>query len=95
MGESRQQLFDKLDELAPDDPQVPGIQKRINEIETWMIKKKFIKHVTNWGVFSDQSPLYPHHTGYVKFADISLVGALNGKGLNYNSDNSIHNCIMC
>jgi len=95
MGESRQELFDKLDDLPVDDPQIPGIQKRINEIERWMIKKKFIKYETKWGVFSDQSELYPHHTGFVNFADIQLVGALNGKGLNYNKDNSIHNCKRC
>jgi len=90
MGESRQQLFDKLDELPADDPQIPGIQKRINEIERWMIKKEFIKHETKWGVFSDQSELYPYKTGYVNFADISLVGALNNKGINFNKDGSIH-----
>ncbi len=95
MGESRQQLFDKLDDLAPDDPQVPKIQKRINEIEDWMIIQEYIKHKTKWGIFADQSPLYPHHTGYVNFGDVLLVGALNGKGLNYNKDNSVHNCTLC
>ena len=90
MGESRQQLFDKLDELSPDDPQVSGIQKRINEIERWMIKKKFIKHETKWGVFINKSSLYPYETGYVMFDDIKLVGSLNGKGLNYNIDGTIH-----
>ena len=95
MGESRQELFDKLDDLPTDDPQIPRIQKRINEIERWMIKKEYIKHETKWGVFSDQSELYPWHTGFVNFADINLVGALNEKGLNYNSDNTIHNCKIC
>lgn len=92
MGESRQQLFDKLDELPHDDPQVPGIQKRINEIEQWMIKKQYIKHITNWGAFSDKSELYPFHTGYVNIEDIKLVASLNNKGINYNMDGSIHNC---
>lgn len=95
MGESRQELFNKLDELPANDPQIPKIQKRINEIEEWMIKKEFIKHVTKWGAFSDQSELYPWHTGYVNFGDIPLVGALNNKGLNYNKDNTIHNCNVC
>lgn len=95
MGESRAELFDKLDELPHDDPQVPGIQKRINEIEQWMIKKGFITHTTKWGAFTDKSELYPFHTGYVNFGDISLVGALNGKGINYNMDKSIHNCPIC
>lgn len=90
MGESRQELFDKLDDLPADDPQIPGIQNRINEIERWMIKKEFIKHVTKWGVFSDQSEIYPWHTGYVNFSDIKLVGNLNNIGINYNSDGSIH-----
>jgi len=87
---SRQQLFAKLDELKPDDPQIPGIQKRINEIEKWMIKKEFIKHETKWGEFNDQSFLYPWGTGYVNFNDIKLVGALNNKGINYNLDGSVH-----
>jgi len=95
MKESRRELFDKLDELAPDDPQVPKIQKRINEIEEWMITQGFIQNKTKWGTFDDQSSLYPHHTGFVKFSDIKLVGALNGKGLNYNRDNSVHNCSLC
>lgn len=90
MGESRQELFDKLDELPHNDPQIPGIQKRINEIEQWMIKKKYIKHITNWGAFSNKSSLYPYTTGFIDFDDIKLVGSLNGKGLNYNIDGSIH-----
>lgn len=90
MGESRQELFDKLDELSADDPQIPMIQKRINEIERWMIKKGFTKHETKWGTFSDKSELYPYETGYVDFSDIHLVGALNGTGLNYNTDKSVH-----
>jgi len=87
---SRQELFDKLDELPADDPQVPMIQKRINEIERWMIKKEFIKYETKWGAFSGQSELYPWYTGYVDFGDIHLVGALNGIGLDYNIDKSVH-----
>lgn len=95
MGESRQELFNKLDDLPVDDPQIPKIQKRINEIEEWMIKKEFIKHITRFGDFTDQSELYPYKTGYVNFTDIQLVGVLNGKGLNYNKDNTIHNCKKC
>jgi len=95
MGESRQELFAKLDDLPADDPQIQKIQKRINEIEEWMIKKEFIKHITRFGDFTDQSSLYPWHTGFINFADIHLVGILNGKGLNYNKDNTIHNCNLC
>ena len=74
MGESRQELFDKLDDLPVDDPQISGIQKRINEIERWMIKQEYIKYETKWGSFSNKSSLYPYKTGYIDFNDVKLVG---------------------
>jgi len=95
MGESRQELFAKLDDLPADSPQIPKTQKRINEIEEWMIKQGFIKHITRFGDFTDQSSLYPYKTGFIDFNDVKLIGSLNGKGLNYNKDNTIHNCNLC
>ncbi len=70
MGESRQQLFEKLDDLPSDHSDVPKVQKRINEIEEWMIKQGYIKHVTKWGEFADRSPIYPLQTGYIDFDDV-------------------------
>ena len=79
-----------------DDPRVPEIQKEINSIEEWMIGKGIKKEgLTQWGMGGGNAINYPHHTGYVKFKDIHLVGELNGLGINYNEDGSVHVCPNC
>lgn len=80
-----------------DDPKREDVQKKINEIEQYMIKMGWkTDGITRWtNSVVGVSGIYPWHTGYVKLKDMSMVGNLNGKGINYNSDGSIHNCQRC
>ncbi|WP_428323626.1 hypothetical protein [Nitrosopumilus sp.] len=94
MGSERQELFDELDSLEPDDPRIPKIQERINEIEKWMIKRNYIKSITKWGD-SNISPIYPYHTGAVYLEDLGRVASFNNEGLNYTTTKAIHVCKMC
>ena len=89
--------WDQLRNMDWDDPRREDVQKNINGIEVYMIKMKWkTDGITQWDKSSNKnSQEYPFHTGFVDFGDISMVGKLNGKGINYNSDNSIHNCQLC
>jgi hypothetical protein len=81
-----------------DDPMRPDIEKKINDIEQFCIEKGYggITKLTVWGNMSNnESPNYPYHTGFVNLRDIPMVGELNGTGLNYNADKSIHHCKKC
>ena len=90
-------LWQQIRDMNWDDPRRNDVQKEINSIEEWMITKGIKKDgITQWGEMSGgNSIIYPHHTGYVRFEDISMVGELNGKGLHYNSDGSVHICPIC
>ncbi len=79
------------------DPRRIDVQKKINEIEQYMIKQSWkTDGLTKWSDSTvGTSSIYPWHTGYINFEDIKMVGAMNGTGINYNSDGSVHNCQMC
>ena len=52
--------------------------------------------LTTWtGGNMGDNELYPWHTGYIEVKDMWMVGSLNGKGLNYNRDKTIHFCENC
>lgn len=91
------ELREKLLTLDYDHPDVPEIQKEINRIEQWCIDndKGYIKSLTVWGKTNSDSQLYPWHVGVVYLEDIYMVGALNGKGINYEHDGKIHICDYC
>ncbi len=90
-------LWGQLRGMDIDDPRRQDVQKKINEIEQFMIKKGWkTDGITRWtSSIGGTSDIYPWHTGYVKLKDVSMVASLNGKGINYNSDGSIHNCQLC
>lgn len=90
----RQDLFKQLEDLDPFDPKRKEIQKKINEIEEYCIKKGWLQSITKWESF-EVSDNYPWHCGAIWFDDISLVGELNNKGINYNYDETIHVCQDC
>lgn len=97
MGKLRE-LRDELDQMEWDDPRRPEIQKKINGIEQWCIdnNKGFVTKLTSWTQSGNGgNPKYPWHTGFVNIRDIGMVASLNGIGINYNSDKSIHNCPDC
>lgn len=82
--------------MDDDDPRIVEVQKEINSIEEWMIGKGIKKNgITQWTKFGKITEIYPHHTGYVRFEDIHMVAELNGLGINYNQDGSIHTCTNC
>lgn len=57
-----------------DDPRRKDVQKKINDIEKWMIENKIgsIKEVTKWNdnKYMGMSESYPHNTGYIFFNDL-------------------------
>ena len=90
------ELWQQIKDMDYDDPRVPEVQKEINDVEEWMITKGYkTDGVTQWGKFSGNSNEYPHHTGFVRYEDISMIGDLNGLGISYNADGSVHICPKC
>ena len=91
-------LRERREQMDWDDPNRIAIEEEINKIEQWCIdnNKGFVTKLTTWtnGLGGDNE-LYPWHTGYIDVKDIWMVGSLNGKGLNYNADKSIHICQHC
>ena len=96
MGKLKE-LWDQLKSLDDDSPLRGDIQKEINKLEEYCISKGFagFTTITNWNNNKSKSDIYPWHSGAVFASDIWMVGELNGKHLNYNSDNSIHVCDEC
>lgn len=96
MGKLKE-LWDKLKTLEEGDQRIPDIQLEINKIEQFCINKGYggFTSITNWNNVKGTSPLYPWHTGFVFINDISLVGDLNGKGINYDKSGGIHKCGNC
>jgi len=90
-------LWGQLRGMDIDDPRKIDVQKKINKIERYMINQKWkTDGITQWSNSTvGASSIYPWHTGYIKLKDIQMVGGMNGKGINYNSDGSIHNCQLC
>jgi len=91
-------LRERREQMEWDDPNRIAIEEEINNIEQWCIdnNKGFVTKLTTWtnGLGGDND-LYPWHTGYVDVKDMWMVATLNGKGINYNSDKSIHICRNC
>ena len=92
MGRIRE-LKEELEQLPFNDPRIPILRKKINEMEQWCIENKpeWGVTLTKWtdcGVGNNED--YPWNTGYVYIGDIEMVGSLNGTGINYNSDGSVH-----
>jgi len=84
------ELRDQLDELSDWTTfEAKELQKEINKIEEWCVEKGFLKGITKWGN-AGEFDQYPWNSGAVFFEDIWMVGELNGKGINYNEDKSIH-----
>ena len=97
MGKLRD-LRERREQMEWDDPNRIAIEEEINNIEQWCIdnNKGFVTKLTTWtnGLGGDND-LYPWHTGYIDVKDMWMVSTLNGKGINYNSDKSIHVCRNC
>ena len=97
MGKLRD-LRERREQMEWDDPNRIAIEEEINNIEQWCIdnNKGFVTKLTTWtnGLGGDND-LYPWHTGYIDVKDTWMVATLNGKGINYNSDKSIHICRNC
>lgn len=97
MGKLRD-LRERREQMEWDDPNRIALEEEINKIEQWCIdnNKGFVTKLTTWtnGLGGDND-LYPWHTGYVDVKDMWMVATLNGKGINYNSDKSVHVCRNC
>lgn len=87
-------LWQQYNDTPVSDPYRKELQKQINDIETWMIGKGLRKEITKWNE-GEGSDIYPWHTGSVRFEDIFMVAGLNGIGINYNRDKSVHVCQQC
>ena len=86
------------DQMEWDDPNRVALETEINKREQWCIdnKPEYNVTLTIWSqVMGGGNPDYPWHTGYVKLKDLGMCGDLNGSGLNYNTDQSIHHCPKC
>lgn len=96
MGKLRQ-YWDQLQSLDFDDPRRKDLQKKINDIEKWMIENKIgdIKETTKWNDSNKRNPEYPHHTGSVWFKDTYMLKEFNSKGLNVNKVGEPHKCDQC
>ena len=91
-------LRERREQMEWDDSDRIAIEEEINKIEQWCIdnNKGFVTKLTTWTSGNmGYNKLYPWHTGYIEVKDTWMVGNLNGKGLNYNSDKSIHLCQNC
>ena len=97
MGKLRD-LRERREQMEWDDPNRIAIEEEINKIEQWCIdnNKGFVTKLTTWtnGLGGDND-LYPWHTGYIDVKNMWMVSTLNGKGINYNSDKSVHVCRNC
>ena len=97
MGKLRD-LRERREQMEWDDPNRIALEEEINKIEQWCIdnNKGFVTKLTTWtnGLGGDND-LYPWHTGYIDVKDMWMVATLNGKGINYNSDKSVHVCRNC
>ena len=97
MGKLRD-FRERREQMEWEDPDRIAIEEEINKIEQWCIdnNKGFVTKLTTWtnGLGGDND-LYPWHTGYVDVKDMWMVATLNGKGINYNSDKSVHVCRNC
>lgn len=97
MGKLRD-LRDERDEMNWEDPRRIETEKEINRIEQYCIDNNYggVTKLTVWTKESSGGCLkYPWHTGFVNIRDIYMVAELNGKAINYNSDNSVHHCSDC
>lgn len=80
-----------------DDHDRISIEEEINKIEQWCIDNNngFVTKLTKWSNNNMANNTYPWHTGYIEVKDTWMVASLNGKGLNYNKDKTIHFCENC
>jgi hypothetical protein len=90
-------LRDRRDQMEWDDHDRISIEEEINKIEQWCIDNNngFVTKLTKWSNNNMANNTYPWHTGYIEVKDIWMVASLNGKGLNYNKDKTIHFCENC
>jgi hypothetical protein len=91
-------LREQHDQMEFDDPRRAEIEKEINRIEQWCIdnNKGFVTKLTVFGKENGGgNNNYPWHCGFVNLRDIKMVGSLNGTGINYNNDGSVHVCSLC
>lgn len=91
-------LREMRENMEWDNPDRVSIEEEINKIERWCIdnNKGFVTKLTTWtNGHGGDTTLYPWHTGYCDIRDIWMVASLNGKGLHYNSDKSVHICTHC
>ena len=96
MGKLRD-LRDRREQMEWDDHDRIKIEEEINKIEQWCIDNNngFVTKLTKWSNNNMANNTYPWHTGYIEVKDIWMVASLNGKGLNYNKDKTIHFCENC
>ncbi len=96
MGKLRD-LRDRREQMEWDDHDRISIEEEINKIEQWCIDNNngFVTKLTKWSNNNMANNTYPWHTGYIEVKDTWMVASLNGKGLNYNKDKTIHFCENC
>ena len=96
MGKLRD-LRERREQMEWDDHDRIKIEEEINKIEQWCIDNNngFVTKLTKWSNNNMTNNTYPWHTGYIEVKDIWMVASLNGKGLNYNKDKTIHFCENC
>ena len=96
MGKLRD-LRDRREQMEWDDHDRIKIEEEINKIEQWCIDNNngFVTKLTKWSNNNMANNTYPWHTGYIEVKDTWMVASLNGKGLNYNKDKTIHFCENC
>tara|TARA_B110000914_G_C15352292_1_gene394497 strand:- start:61 stop:354 length:294 start_codon:yes stop_codon:yes gene_type:complete len=96
MGKLRD-LRERREQMEWDDHDRISIEEEINKIEQWCIDNNngFVTKLTKWSNNNMANNTYPWHTGYIEVKDTWMVASLNGKGLNYNKDKTIHFCENC
>ena len=96
MGKLRD-LRERREQMEWDDHDRIKIEEEINKIEQWCIDNNngFVTKLTKWSNNNMENNTYPWHTGYIEVKDTWMVASLNGKGLNYNKDKTIHFCENC
>ena len=96
MGKLRD-LRERREQMEWDDHDRISIEEEINKIEQWCIDNNngFVTKLTKWSNNNMENNTYPWHTGYIEVKDTWMVASLNGKGLNYNKDKTIHFCENC
>ena len=96
MGKLRD-LRERREQMEWDDHDRINIEEEINKIEQWCIDNNngFVTKLTKWSNNNMANNTYPWHTGYIEVKDTWMVASLNGKGLNYNKDKTIHFCENC